>query len=655
MTPKPKKPRASSGKRAKDQVSPSEEAKSLVSSDAEVRSQVPAKNLVSPAARVRNRFAKNLVASATQATNLAPSDRTALDECGCCEGVTLLTPVDLTNPPGASSLTYRVGTHGSFKASMLASAGSIPALATRADDDPAIALFDAAAVMLDVLTFYQERIANEGYLRTATERMSVLELAREIGYELKPGVAASTFLAFEMESAPNPASPGTSVPTPSAPDTAVIPIGTKVQSIPGQDEKPQTFETVEQITARRAWNRLRVQTAQMAVPADGQAELYLAGTATNLRRGDKLLVVSGIRLATATIGAWDMATVSTVETVNPTAGAAYTVAHLVAPLSLGSLPVLSARVFAIRQQASLFGHNAPAWRTMPLSFRAGYMGLDETNPDDKPKILAQADWPGFTIEAVAEASQAVNLDAVYGGFTVGSWTVLADGKTEELYRIDAAAEMARAAFALSGKTTQLTLTGNNLSTSFNDRLRETAVFGQSEELPLAPRPIDDPVSGSLLTLDSLQPELAPPRTLILNGKRVRVRTKISLELTAADGVTKASVASGESLLADRAPLRHLGPHTPTDDKWEFFFIDKNGFAGSVLFPVTVNLIPWTVEPSLATDELVSEVIEIDEMVPGSDPTSFRLISPLVRIYDRPTVFLFGNVATATHGETRREV
>ncbi len=36
------------------------------------------------------------------------------------------------------------------------------------------------AALADVLTFYQERIANEGYLRTATERRSILELAREI-------------------------------------------------------------------------------------------------------------------------------------------------------------------------------------------------------------------------------------------------------------------------------------------------------------------------------------------------------------------------------------------------------------------------------------------------------------------------------------------
>jgi len=51
-----------------------------------------------------------------------------------------------------------------------------PDCRTRADDDFAIGLLDAWAVVSDVLTFYQERIANESYLRIATaERRSVLE------------------------------------------------------------------------------------------------------------------------------------------------------------------------------------------------------------------------------------------------------------------------------------------------------------------------------------------------------------------------------------------------------------------------------------------------------------------------------------------------
>ena len=117
------------------------------------------------------------------------------------------TPARIDNPPGQSAIAYRVGAHGQFKESLLArlSSAELPALAglgARDDGDFTIALCDALATTLDVLAFYQERIANENYLRTATERRSILELARLIGYELAPGVAASTFLAFTLQEVP---------------------------------------------------------------------------------------------------------------------------------------------------------------------------------------------------------------------------------------------------------------------------------------------------------------------------------------------------------------------------------------------------------------------------------------------------------------------
>ncbi len=151
-------------------------------------------------------------------------------------GVEPTTPVAIANRPGLPALAYRAGTHGSFYAAMQARLASVfvdapfdevdehgvrrqgvdrlyplrgqrqrrpdqgedseaeageqtlpleqvrRGLTTRASDDPALALLDGWATVADVLTFYQERIANEGYLRTATERRSVLELARLLGY-----------------------------------------------------------------------------------------------------------------------------------------------------------------------------------------------------------------------------------------------------------------------------------------------------------------------------------------------------------------------------------------------------------------------------------------------------------------------------------------
>src|SRR5215216_908011 len=179
-----------------------------------------------------------------------------LDACGCCDAA--LPRPELYNRPGLPTLAYRIDIHPTALRRMLNALPTQPVppddpenhrplktLSTRAGDDPAIALLDAWATVTDVLTFYQERIANEGFLRTATERGSVLELARAIGYELNPGVAASTFLAFTVEDAPG------------SPGVATVPLGTKVQSVPDQGTLPQTFEASAQITSRAEWNALR--------------------------------------------------------------------------------------------------------------------------------------------------------------------------------------------------------------------------------------------------------------------------------------------------------------------------------------------------------------------------------------------------------------
>jgi hypothetical protein len=172
-----------------------------------------------------------------------------LDDCGCCEGVGAAVPVEVENRPGLPAVAYRVGRWQSFRESLLArlSSAEVPALQplTARADDFTPALLDAWAVVGDVLTFYQERIANEQYLRTATERRSILELARSIGYELAPGAAAATWLAFTLEDAPG------------APAEVVVAEGTRAQSIPGPGEKPQTFETVEEVAARPVGTRSR--------------------------------------------------------------------------------------------------------------------------------------------------------------------------------------------------------------------------------------------------------------------------------------------------------------------------------------------------------------------------------------------------------------
>ncbi|WP_158892925.1 putative baseplate assembly protein [Amycolatopsis anabasis] len=207
-------------------------------------------------------------------------------ECGCCDGVATATPVSTENRPGLPAISYRMGTHGGFRESMLARLSTRPALAgltTREPDDPAIALLDCWAVLGDVLTFYQERIANEGYLRTATEPESLAELGKLVGYTPRPALGSTTYLAYTLD-------PGA---------RTVIPAGSGAKSVPKQNELPQTFETTEELVAREEWNTLGIAMTEppeldaTTVPAE-LGRFAVKGTVANLRQGDRLLFLLGV-------------------------------------------------------------------------------------------------------------------------------------------------------------------------------------------------------------------------------------------------------------------------------------------------------------------------------------------------------------------------
>ena len=233
--------------------------------------------------------------------------------CGCCGGIRVVTPEPEYNRPGLPALTYRAGTYTTFLESMLARLSTVYVdvdpgtgalkrlyplkdLTTREPNDPSIALLDAWAVVADNLTFYQQRIANEGYLETATERLSVVELARLIGYRPRPGVSASVFLAFTTTSG----------------FRGVISLRERAprasRGEPGRKNTAQYFETSVALSARDTWNSLgpRLTRPQVISPppdpvfnvtnhlgtnADIVDGLYFQGVATNLKAGDPLLLV----------------------------------------------------------------------------------------------------------------------------------------------------------------------------------------------------------------------------------------------------------------------------------------------------------------------------------------------------------------------------
>jgi len=555
-----------------------------------------------------------------------------LDDCGCCE-TPGLGPLGLENRPSLDAISYRIGTQPVFKARMKVGIGArqeLAGLTSRDDSDPAMALVDAWACVLDVLTFYQERIANEGYLRTATETRSVYSLAAEIGYVPNPGVAADVMLAFQLDTSPG------------APRTVTIPAETTVQSLPDQasSSKPQTFETVEALEARQDWNEMRPRRSVRQRLGIGAVSAVLAGMSAQLQTGDGLLFIGHHRQVNPKSQHWDFRVLESVKTDTVAGTTTVTWGRGLGDTSVGRKihPEHSdLHIYTMTTHAGVFGFNAPDWRQIPLAIR-GHYDANDTTPQ----------WPHFTIFG-SKMSNAVDLDSVYPEAAKGSYAVLALENYAQLYTIDAATEAARADFGLSGKTTRLSLNGPGLG-NFARHVRGTVVHLQDGEVTLADLELSHPVQGHSIPLDLVVEGLEPGKKLIVTGKRARAVVSgqtHQLKLEPSHG-------SGEVLLAPGESLQMTSPFTKSQqDGSHVWHVRAPGRQeGTVSGPAST--LRWT--PARDSDEPISEVVTLKavELLEGM-VTRLELEDDLVYCYDRASLKISGNAVHGTHGETRHEV
>jgi predicted phage baseplate assembly protein len=465
-----------------------------------------------------------------------PAASSTSSGCGCCAGAHPRTPITVENRPGLAAVAYRAGTHARFKQSMLArlsasSLGALRALSTRDDDDFTIALLDAWAVVADVLTFYQERLANEHYLRTARERRSLPELARLIGYQLRPGVAASTHLAFTLDESPG------------SPGAILLEAGVQVQSVPGPGERPQTFETLETIEARVEWNAMRPRLRQPQTVSTTAAVVFVAGVASGLAAGDALLIVTGTATALRRVQdvLLDEAGTHTAVALAPSRLASATHAASAAP------EPAARGVFAMRTRAALFGHSAPSWDAMPDNVRVRFAGTNHGSVDDWP-----ANWPAPDHADPDGAVQPLDLDTRYPGVAIGSWVVVARPGVHVITRVATVQETAASDFTISAKLTRVGLADEVPAPDQGEvmaAIRSTTVHAVSERLDLAETPITSAVGGDAIELDRSRADLEPGQAIAITGERADepgvtgCEVGVLAEVTHAEGRTTLALAS----------------------------------------------------------------------------------------------------------------
>jgi baseplate J-like protein len=103
----------------------------------------------------------------------------------------------------------------------------LPQWTDRSPNDVGVVLTELFAYMGDMVLYYTDRALNEGFLDTAVERRSLVNLLRLIGYELRPSRPASADIALLFD--------------PDYPETITVPSGAEFDTQIKVDNKPIRF------------------------------------------------------------------------------------------------------------------------------------------------------------------------------------------------------------------------------------------------------------------------------------------------------------------------------------------------------------------------------------------------------------------------------
>ncbi len=593
--------------------------------------------------------------------------------CGCCAGTEEQTPQAIANRPALSSIAYRAGTWSSFNASMLAALSDpdypiLQLLRTRDTSDFTIALLDAWAVVLDILTFYQERFANEAFLRTAVDKRSVFELARLVGYVPSPGVAASAVLAYTLSNAPG------------SPDNVPIPTGTRVQSIPGPGQTPQVFESSSGVVATIAFNAIPVQTSQPWQLFGNDTSTWIAGTTNKINVGDALLFIT-----TEAPEPWlpALSEAHYVTAVSIDASSGNTQVTWDQPLSSEFVAGNNAQqvsIYAFGKKAALYGAQA----ANPL-----LMGTTQSNPNltsiqgYPSSIGAGTDWNFI----YTPGSSQINLDASYAGLAPPAsgpptLIVLSVFGYPFTFQITTAFDSSPNYYGLSTKTTQLTLTWAQNFPGYGSitpdgilgllvlQTRNVTAYIQSVPLtganlpltaPTIPIAIADqtitcslaagmlvPVQGASLAVVGGQ-QIAQSQPVGISGKPVRlqVTTGSMAIFTPANSSGTLAVADSQTFIVNRLPTT-IDP-IARQPQWNVQTL--SGTVGTLIVaPANMQL-----QPSAQRDPIAGETAMVNGTNVTGDINTLTLLNALLGIYDTPTVTVNANAVLATNGETMQEI
>jgi hypothetical protein len=183
----------------------------------------------------------------------------------------------IVNPPGRDHVAYRAGDYTGFRTALLQALPNetqLVAWKPTAIGDLALQMVEWWAYLGDILTFYNERIANQDYLRTTDLEESAKRLIRLLGYRPRPGIGAMATLAALVNST----------------KPVTLPQGFAVQSKPGPGQSPQTFE-LDTDSVVSPIDEVSADPPPAPVTLGEDGTVMLQGTVSSIKAGDQVVIV----------------------------------------------------------------------------------------------------------------------------------------------------------------------------------------------------------------------------------------------------------------------------------------------------------------------------------------------------------------------------
>lgn len=133
------------------------------------------------------------------------------------------------------SIDYTSRDFTGYRDSLLAYAEqALPEWTSRSPADFGVVMVELFAYLGDIVSFYQDRIVDEGFLSTATQRSSVVAIAQQLGYQPHTAIPATGQVAFS--------------PAPGLTSAFTLPAGTQlITSYIAALDRPITYETTSDI------------------------------------------------------------------------------------------------------------------------------------------------------------------------------------------------------------------------------------------------------------------------------------------------------------------------------------------------------------------------------------------------------------------------